>query len=497
MHSDIVIIGSGISALTAAALLAKKGAQVLVIEKERRIGGAVKQFKRKGIPFDVGFHYTGCLGEDEILHKLWRFCGILNHLEILPFPDHGSDRIYLTNRDRPIDSFFSYERIIRELQHSFPQEKLAISSYFDTLRAICRRIPFYNQDLSLTQFLQEFRSSRLSVKAFVQGLTKDSELQAVLTSPVALYGIPTDNASIDVHAMVAHGYRQGAYSVEGGGQAVVDAFEHVCKAGGVSFLPGVQVAEIDFDDRGVTGVKTDSSDRISCNRIIYTGHPTSLIPLMGTRAFRPVYRKRLLQLKNTISMNVLFGVMPKPPPSLEWHNHIFLPGGSNPLDKKNNQIKDRLLMVTSTARGSFSLRQDYKSVILLQPAWWEEVKMFENSTSCTRPTLYHVHKEEISRAMIAQAEKCISSDFKRIEPLAVGTPLTFRDELSAPQGCAYGASHSLDQYTPDIRTRVPGLYLSGQSTLMTGIVGASLAGFTSAGYILGLEPFWEELRSCS
>lgn len=99
--------------------------------------------------------------------------------------------------------------------------------------------------------------------------------------------------------------------------------------------------------------------------------------------------------------------------------------------------------------------------------------------------------------MIERAKKYIAPGFSSIEILAAGTPLTFRDELSAPQGCAYGASHSLDQYTPDIRTRVPGLYLSGQSTLMTGVVGTSLAGFISAGYIVGLESLWKEMCRCS
>jgi all-trans-retinol 13,14-reductase len=76
----------------------------------------------------------------------------------------------------------------------------------------------------------------------------------------------------------------------------------------------------------------------------------------------------------------------------------------------------------------------------------------------------------------------------------MGTPLTFRDELSAPEGCAYGAMHCLNQYNPQPRTRVPGLLLSGQSTLMTGVVGASISGMVSAGEILGLESLWQEIR---
>jgi all-trans-retinol 13,14-reductase len=498
MRADTVIIGSGISALTAAALLSKKGIDVLVLEKERRIGGALKQFKRKGVPFDVGFHYSGCLGENEILHRIWKYCGVLKNLEILPFPEHGSDRLYLQNHEKPVDAYFSYERFTTELQQFFPKEKKAISTYFEVIRSICRRIPFYNQELSVSDFLRDFRNSKRSVRTFLEEITKDTALQSVLASPALLYGIPTENVSIDIHAMVAHGFYRGAYSIRGGGQAIVDAFVHACTAYGASFLPSMPVSAIEFDDSGVTGVITESHRKIACRRVIYSGHPTNLMDLIDGKAFRLAFKKRLLQLKNTISMNILFGTMKHPPESMEWHNHIFLPDGPDPLaNTLKKKAGNRLLMATSTERGSFSLRQDYKSVILMQPACWDEVKMFEHSDSGSRPALYQAYKHEISTAMIAQAEKYLGKHFSDIKPLEAGTPLTFRDELSAPQGCAYGASHSLDQHTPDIRTKVPGLYLSGQSTIMTGIVGASIAGLLSAGHITGLDSLWDEIRSCN
>ena len=42
MAADYVIVGSGINALVAAALLAKKGKKVLVLERNDRIGGCIR-----------------------------------------------------------------------------------------------------------------------------------------------------------------------------------------------------------------------------------------------------------------------------------------------------------------------------------------------------------------------------------------------------------------------------------------------------------------------
>ncbi|HMA64688.1 MAG: NAD(P)-binding protein [Fibrobacterota bacterium] len=54
---DIIIIGSGISALTTAALMSSiNKKRVLIVEQHDRIGGYTHTFTRKGYTWDVGFH---------------------------------------------------------------------------------------------------------------------------------------------------------------------------------------------------------------------------------------------------------------------------------------------------------------------------------------------------------------------------------------------------------------------------------------------------------
>ena len=56
---DAIIIGSGMGSLTTAAILAKEGQKVLVLEKHYTAGGFTHIFKRKGYEWDVGIHYIG------------------------------------------------------------------------------------------------------------------------------------------------------------------------------------------------------------------------------------------------------------------------------------------------------------------------------------------------------------------------------------------------------------------------------------------------------
>uniref|UniRef100_A0A8C1TJI9 Retinol saturase (all-trans-retinol 13,14-reductase) like n=1 Tax=Cyprinus carpio TaxID=7962 RepID=A0A8C1TJI9_CYPCA len=64
---DIIVIGSGIGGLTAVAVLAKLGKNILVLEQDKQAGGLCKIFTEKGFEFDCGFHYIGQLHENGFL----------------------------------------------------------------------------------------------------------------------------------------------------------------------------------------------------------------------------------------------------------------------------------------------------------------------------------------------------------------------------------------------------------------------------------------------
>ncbi|MDA3785422.1 MAG: NAD(P)/FAD-dependent oxidoreductase [Deltaproteobacteria bacterium] len=497
--SRTVVVGSGISGLTVAARLAKAGRQVLVLEKKPLAGGALHRFKRRKIPFDVGFHYTGNLGPGDITRRLWRYLGVEPLVAITPFPRDGHDHLQIHGRSQPVQASFSYPRLTAHLKEQFPAEQGAIDRYFAVIQEICAAIPFYNLDLPLTPLLQGMASRHLPLAAFLDSLTSNQELQAVFALPTFLYGVPVSRARLDVHAMVAHSYYMGAYTVAGGGQAIVDAHLKILARYGVEVRTSAAVEAIVDDGRRVCGVLVDG-EFIAGTDLIFTGHPTAMLNLVNRDFFRPAYTSRLRELENTMSMYALFGRLPAgaAQEALQWRNYYSLPPGPAEFhDFMGSSPAQRQLMMSSPgARDSQSLSAGREGVILLAPAHWQEVARFHDSTPRNRSAAYGAFKEEVAARMIGHAARTWGDGYGAIEPLAVGTPLTFRDELSAPQGSCYGAMCCLGQYNPGVRTRLPGLWLSGQSTLMTGVVGAALGALVTAGEMTGLEGLWEEVRQC-
>ena len=128
---DIIIIGSGMGALTLGAIMARfQRKKILILERHYVLGGLTHEFERKGkYKFDVGVHYIGEIVEFSIFNRLFRFIS-RDHLIWNRMPDVFDKFVYP-------DFTFNVPSNVKRYRHAvierFPEEKEASTVTSGTL----------------------------------------------------------------------------------------------------------------------------------------------------------------------------------------------------------------------------------------------------------------------------------------------------------------------------------------------------------------------------
>ncbi|MFO7637228.1 MAG: NAD(P)/FAD-dependent oxidoreductase [Clostridia bacterium] len=144
MQYDVIVVGAGISGLTAAALLSKRGLRVVVIDKAYNPGGSCGTFKRNGQIFDQGSAMLYGFGETGF--NPHRF--VFNLLEE-PIDMIKHDLLYCVNyMGRRIMFWPDTEKFAQELGEVFPSEKENIIRFYKDLLRMYNHVMVENPAFS-------------------------------------------------------------------------------------------------------------------------------------------------------------------------------------------------------------------------------------------------------------------------------------------------------------------------------------------------------------
>jgi len=483
---DSIIIGSGMSGLTAALTLAQNGLKVALVESSTHLAPLLRRFKRGNVWCDPGLHYSGGFEESGALSVIFRYLGVRHKIQSIPMNSHCYDQLIMGDKTISLASGFDGVRV--SLSSSFPDDVQAIEAYIDKVKRLMDRTPFINFDLEFAEF-SRFPDIDDSLYDFLDSVQASADLKNLLGQyGEFLYGSPGDEVPFYFHALIMGTFYKSPQTLALGGDSIVDALQDRLDEEGVEVFVNSPATALKIDDnRHLEGVIISDDKLLEAKTCIFTAHPQLLEKTLPPKAVRPAYLSRLRDMKNTPSIFTLYLELDEIPERLH-HTNIYK------LSKKRDAADHESSIAIMSCDPTLYENKKKGLCILVsaQSNRYNDIPYGEKK----RTAEYKEYKKMMTEQTLKKLLDFYPELAGKYKLVACATPQTFERYTKTPLGSAYGIKQSIQQMKLGPVTSVVGLFLAGQSILMPGVMGATISGLIGASNIIGMENLWNEVRKC-
>jgi phytoene desaturase len=260
----VIVVGGGISGLATAALLAREGASVTLLEARTELGGRAGRWERDGFRFDTGPSWYLM---PEVFDHFFRLLGTTAGDELDLVRLDPSYRVFFEGDAEPFDlpADGAREALLALDPPSAPKLGAYLDSAAETYRIATERF-LYATYASLGPLLDRDlvrRAPRLArllgepLDHFIARHTTDDRVRRILGYPAVFLGTSPSAAPSMYHLMSHLDVTQGVLYPRGGFGAVIDAVARVAQREGAKLLTGQRVRRITVADGAVRGVEVD------------------------------------------------------------------------------------------------------------------------------------------------------------------------------------------------------------------------------------------------
>ncbi len=501
---DTIVIGSGMGGMTCAAMLAKLGQRVLVLEQHYVPGGFTHSFKRPGgYHWDVGVHAVGEVTERSLTGRLLRvltddrlrWASLGPVYDTFDFPDGAH-----------IDFPDSPQRFRDNLLELFPAEQVAIDAYLHRTREVAGAMRRYYLARLLPAragALAEGLLARPARQAFAERtgealarITDNPRLRTVLAAQWAYHGSPPSRASFAIQALVSKHFMHGGYYPVGGSQQIaLQLLQTVADHGGYTRI-SADVAEIVIENGVAVGVRMRDGEELRARRIVSAAGVLSTVD-------------RLLPAAHASQDWVasIRGLAPAPA-----HVCLYLgfkgdirAAGAGPANRwfyntwdteadawRIEHVSEDSLPAAPVLYCSFPSLKDplhdpgpqqrhTGEVVTFVP--WDRFAGWLGSRWHKRGADYDALKQRLEASLLAQFLQKMPALRDMIDHVELSTPLTTDHFVRPTRGSIYGIEPTPERFAnPHLRPRspIPGLFLAGSDVATVGVIGAMMGGVLAA-----------------
>jgi phytoene dehydrogenase-like protein len=485
---DDLVVGAGTAGLTAALLLARFGRSVLLIDRAAAPGGGLRRFKRDGVFFDTGFHFTGSLLPGELFDHLLVQLGVRDEVSPVPYNTSCAHRFIFRKQGAEVDVPIGVEQACSHWQSLFPKEADAIAWYFQALGSVADRTMGMRVGQPLTTFGM-IDEDFVSLRSVLDSRFHDPVLKGVIGAFSMCYGSPPASVSFAAHARVAYGMHQSVGGLAGGGDALAAALAKAAVRAGVQICCGCGLEAFDGVESGQPRTAVLSGGRsVAFDRCLLTMDPAQILELLAPVRPSPAFRDRVQAFEPSIGFFVAYGVVGGSAPVPGFARSIFSEFPDTDFDAIMDPRSpgERPLVVIEVPGDATTGTPP--SLSALELSFAQDVLPWTTSHIGRRPEEYVRYKRRRSDAILARLGR-LAKYADRVRWVDTASMLTFRDYLNSPCGSAYGIMQKVGQY--GLFGRLPGrnLYAAGQSALLPGVLGAMMSGLFVARQMVGKDEF--------
>ncbi|MGL4393640.1 MAG: phytoene desaturase family protein [Brevinema sp.] len=454
MKYDIVVIGAGLGGLTSAAMLAKKGKKVLVLEQHNIPGGCATVFKRKGVTFEVGLHEMDLgLEHRDTKHVIFRKLGLDKTLPLVHLPEFF--RLKTESLDYRMPE--GIENAKAYLKEQFPHEKKGIDSFFRDMNYTTypiRRLPCDLDPISF--FFFPITSFPSFVKSYFEQATvgqkmdkyfTDNRIKTLVNANLAYFSNEPYDLGWFYYSAAQYSYFNSGVFIKGGSQTLSNQLVDVITANGGEVRLLADVKKLEMKGNKATGVtyqdrKSKEMITVATDTIIANCAPHCIFN--GNMVPTDIQEPNLSKLEIESSLYTIYVIFKKKISELYPGNaySTFL-------------FDDKVLTGSSFSEFGKSMKEDleHRGFVFVDYSAVDSGLVPEGDERsfgvlCTATTMsewehlspeaYKAKKEEVMENAFQRLEKFYPGIREQIEYAEMSTPKSAQHYLRTPGGTAYG-----------------------------------------------------------
>ncbi|MFM9919287.1 phytoene desaturase family protein [Lacisediminihabitans sp. H27-G8] len=482
--SSIVVIGGGIAGLASAALLAKDGHEVTLLEGRPSVGGRAGSWERDGFRFDTGPSWYLM---PEVFDHFFRLLGTTADEQLQLVTLDPGYRVLFEGVAEPIDITASREENLELFERIEPGTRRKMVKYLDSARdvyEIAKKRFLYSSFADIRPLLRRDVLSRTGtlvsllltpLATLVRRTVKDARLQQILGYPAVFLGSSPYIAPSMYHLMSHLDLEGGVMYPMGGFTQLIGRIEALAEAQGVTILTGSPVTAINTRDAVVTGV--DYTDATGATRTLVADIVVSAADLHHSEtALLPVELQTFPQeywdkkVPGPSALLIYLGVKGELP-QLEHHTLFFArdwKAGFEKIFGENSSIPDPASIYVCKPSGidRSTAPDGYENLFVLVPIPADPTigKGDVDGDGDTR--IETLADRVISQISVWAGIPDLASRITLRRTLGPGD---FVSDLNAWRGTALGPAHTLGQSamfrSGNKSRKVEGLFYAGGSTI--------------------------------